>query len=137
MALLPSGVCVCVSILHPAPTNLSFPATPGMARAPSSFASPPPPTPPTLLNRLALFNALLGFLCREVFKAKHRQTGKKVALKKVLMENEKEGVSECLGVRPTHLGGMREIVKGGRENLGCFFREGQSCKFKGRRFQET
>ncbi|XP_058614545.1 cyclin-dependent kinase 9-like [Onychostoma macrolepis] len=28
---------------------------------------------------------------REVFKAKHRQTGKKVALKKVLMENEKEG----------------------------------------------
>lgn len=30
---------------------------------------------------------------REVFKAKHRQTGKKVALKKVLMENEKEGVS--------------------------------------------
>lgn len=34
---------------------------------------------------------------REVFKAKHRQTGKKVALKKVLMENEKEGVrSLCL-----------------------------------------
>lgn len=34
------------------------------------------------------------FWCyREVFKAKHRQTGKKVALKKVLMENEKEGVS--------------------------------------------
>lgn len=31
-------------------------------------------------------------LHREVFKAKHRQTGKKVALKKVLMENEKEGV---------------------------------------------
>lgn len=30
---------------------------------------------------------------REVFKAKHRKTGKKVALKKVLMENEKEGVS--------------------------------------------
>ncbi|XP_027629795.1 cyclin-dependent kinase 9 [Tupaia chinensis] len=29
--------------------------------------------------------------CREVFKAKHRKTGKKVALKKVLMENEKEG----------------------------------------------
>ncbi|KAL8219142.1 UNVERIFIED_CONTAM: P-TEFb-associated cyclin-dependent protein kinase Cdk9 [Gekko kuhli] len=27
----------------------------------------------------------------KVFKAKHRQTGKKVALKKVLMENEKEG----------------------------------------------
>jgi len=27
----------------------------------------------------------------EVFKAKHRKTGKKVALKKVLMENEKEG----------------------------------------------
>lgn len=27
----------------------------------------------------------------EVFKAKHRQTGQKVALKKVLMENEKEG----------------------------------------------
>lgn len=36
----------------------------------------------------------LGSLCcREVFKAKHRQTGQKVALKKVLMENEKEGVS--------------------------------------------
>lgn len=32
------------------------------------------------------------YLSREVFKAKHRQTGKKVALKKVLMENEKEGV---------------------------------------------
>lgn len=32
---------------------------------------------------------------REVFKAKHRQTGKKVALKKVLMENEKEGVRSC------------------------------------------
>lgn len=32
------------------------------------------------------------FTNREVFKAKHRQTGKKVALKKVLMENEKEGV---------------------------------------------
>lgn len=32
------------------------------------------------------------FVLREVFKAKHRQTGKKVALKKVLMENEKEGV---------------------------------------------
>lgn len=31
--------------------------------------------------------------CREVFKAKHRLTGQKVALKKVLMENEKEGVS--------------------------------------------
>lgn len=30
---------------------------------------------------------------REVFKAKHRLTGQKVALKKVLMENEKEGVS--------------------------------------------
>uniref|UniRef100_A0A2K5F5U8 Protein kinase domain-containing protein n=1 Tax=Aotus nancymaae TaxID=37293 RepID=A0A2K5F5U8_AOTNA len=27
----------------------------------------------------------------EVFKAKHRKTGQKVALKKVLMENEKEG----------------------------------------------
>lgn len=33
----------------------------------------------------------------EVFKAKHRQTGKKVALKKVLMENEKEGVREKEG----------------------------------------
>ena len=33
---------------------------------------------------------------REVFKAKHRQTGKKVALKKVLMENEKEGVRSDL-----------------------------------------
>lgn len=39
------------------------------------------------------FKWLLLFTHREVFKAKHRQTGKKVALKKVLMENEKEGVS--------------------------------------------
>lgn len=38
------------------------------------------------------FCALLSAL-REVFKAKHRLTGQKVALKKVLMENEKEGVS--------------------------------------------
>lgn len=36
--------------------------------------------------------------CREVFKAKHRQTGKKVALKKVLMENEKEGVRTCSSI---------------------------------------
>jgi hypothetical protein len=35
--------------------------------------------------------------CREVFKAKHRETGQKVALKKVWMENEKEGVSTGLG----------------------------------------
>lgn len=34
---------------------------------------------------------------REVFKAKHRTTGKKVALKKVLMENEKEGVRDLRG----------------------------------------
>lgn len=39
----------------------------------------------------------LAFTRREVFKAKHRQTGKKVALKKVLMENEKEGVSSLNG----------------------------------------
>lgn len=32
----------------------------------------------------------MGF--REVFKAKHQETGVKVALKKVLMENEREGV---------------------------------------------
>lgn len=38
------------------------------------------------------FKDLLLSPSREVFKAKHRQTGKKVALKKVLMENEKEGV---------------------------------------------
>ncbi|MEE6527676.1 hypothetical protein FKM82_029230, partial [Ascaphus truei] len=38
-----------------------------------------------------LYLTLLRLLHREVFKAKHRQTGKKVALKKVLMENEKEG----------------------------------------------
>lgn len=44
---------------------------------------------------------------REVFKAKHRQTGKKVALKKVLMENEKEGVS---------VGGMAGL---GLLSLGC------------------
>lgn len=30
---------------------------------------------------------------REVFKARDRRTGKVVALKKILMENEKEGVS--------------------------------------------
>lgn len=41
---------------------------------------------------VALFKDLLLSPSREVFKAKHRQTGKKVALKKVLMENEKEGV---------------------------------------------
>lgn len=40
----------------------------------------------------APFKDLLLSPSREVFKAKHRQTGKKVALKKVLMENEKEGV---------------------------------------------
>jgi len=32
-------------------------------------------------------------LYREVFKAKDKTTGKLVALKKVIMENEKEGVS--------------------------------------------
>lgn len=37
--------------------------------------------------------SILSFFS-EVFKAKHRQTGKKVALKKVLMENEKEGVRD-------------------------------------------
>lgn len=41
--------------------------------------------------------------CSEVFKAKHRQTGQKVALKKVLMENEKEGVSGPVGT-PSRLG---------------------------------
>lgn len=41
---------------------------------------------------VAHFKDLLLSPSREVFKAKHRQTGKKVALKKVLMENEKEGV---------------------------------------------
>lgn len=39
------------------------------------------------------FSRVFLCACREVFKAKHRQTGQKVALKKVLMENEKEGVS--------------------------------------------
>ncbi len=43
------------------------------------------------------FSDVFG-LCREVFKAKHRQTGKKVALKKVLMENEKEGVRTCSSI---------------------------------------
>lgn len=32
-------------------------------------------------------------LCREVYKARDRESGKLVALKKVRMENEKEGVS--------------------------------------------
>lgn len=31
---------------------------------------------------------------REVFKARHRLTGKKVALKKVFLDDEKEGVRE-------------------------------------------
>ncbi len=41
------------------------------------------------------YNVLICLLFsshREVFKAKHRKTRKVVALKKVLMENEKEGV---------------------------------------------
>lgn len=51
-----------------------------------------------VLSMAGLFSSLCCSLLslysyREVFKAKHRQTGKKVALKKVLMENEKEGVS--------------------------------------------
>lgn len=59
--------------------------TPGPCPRPvPSQPSPPPP--------------------REVFKAKHRQTGKKVALKKVLMENEKEGVS-CVWLRLGRSGG--------------------------------
>lgn len=41
--------------------------------------------------------------CREVFKAKHRKTGQKVALKKVLMENEKEGVSMGWGGQVSQL----------------------------------
>uniref|UniRef100_A0A8C2R955 Protein kinase domain-containing protein n=1 Tax=Capra hircus TaxID=9925 RepID=A0A8C2R955_CAPHI len=39
----------------------------------------------------------------EVFKAKHRKTGQKVALKKVLMENEKEGVSMGWGGQVSQL----------------------------------
>lgn len=35
----------------------------------------------------------LYFDCREVFKARDKKTKRLVALKKVLMENEKEGVS--------------------------------------------
>lgn len=47
-----------------------------------------------LTINIRISNLIVKFLFyREVFKAKHRQTGKKVALKKVLMENEKEGVS--------------------------------------------
>ena len=38
-----------------------------------------------------IFNIYVSF--REVFKARHKKTKKVVALKKVLMENEKEGVS--------------------------------------------
>ncbi|ELW62016.1 Tetratricopeptide repeat protein 16 [Tupaia chinensis] len=49
-------------------SNQDYQSSPATA-APSSSSSPP----------------------KEVFKAKHRKTGKKVALKKVLMENEKEG----------------------------------------------
>lgn len=57
--------------------------------------------------------------CREVFKAKHRKTGQKVALKKVLMENEKEGVSTGPVSRPAscqntglgiHLSASRSFV---------------------------
>lgn len=47
---------------------------------------------------MRLSDFLMFCLCREVFKAKHRQTGKKVALKKVLMENEKEGVRTCSSI---------------------------------------
>ena len=46
----------------------------------------------------ALFYIFHCFFSREVFKAKHRQTGEKVALKKVLMENEKEGVRDDLAL---------------------------------------
>jgi hypothetical protein len=35
----------------------------------------------------------LSSVCREVFKARNRENKRLVALKKVLMENEKEGVS--------------------------------------------
>lgn len=35
-------------------------------------------------------------MCREVYKARDRESGKLVALKKVRMENEKEGVSHFL-----------------------------------------
>ena len=39
------------------------------------------------------FLLYIKFNFREVFKARHKKTKKIVALKKVLMENEKEGVS--------------------------------------------
>ena len=37
---------------------------------------------------------LCSLHCSEVFKARHRKSGALVALKKVLMDNEKEGVSQ-------------------------------------------
>lgn len=43
-------------------------------------------------------SALLGLLNREVFKARHRQSGMKVALKKVFLDNEKEGVRKILSL---------------------------------------
>lgn len=69
----------CGLALNPAPGPYSRPVP----------SQPSPPSPPPH---------------REVFKAKHRQTGKKVALKKVLMENEKEGVS-CVWLRLGRSGG--------------------------------
>ena len=39
------------------------------------------------------YNRFLSSVCREVFKARNRENKRLVALKKVLMENEKEGVS--------------------------------------------
>ncbi|CAG2183292.1 unnamed protein product, partial [Oppiella nova] len=65
-----------------------------------SFAVSPKPMPPTDLpfpytvtpvHTNELCDTLVGGTFGEVFKAKHRQTRKIVALKKVLMENEKEG----------------------------------------------
>lgn len=70
----------------------------GVGRLGRRWALPPPPLAPGLRKRPG---EPLGCVCRprrEVFKAKHRQTGQKVALKKVLMENEKEGVSRRRGV---------------------------------------
>lgn len=41
-------------------------------------------------------------LFREVFKAKDKKTGRLVALKKVIMENEKEGVSRIISIKIFH-----------------------------------
>lgn len=48
---------------------------------------------PVLLGMRLFILYMIHMLFREVYKARDRENGKLVALKKVRMENEKEGVS--------------------------------------------